>query len=89
MTASYVPFSSPMSRRHLERVLPRQLGFWDACNMKKGGELMSIDMLLIDDKETTIMRKSMLHEGSVYVISGFEVPFDHLRNQTYIVWSWW
>nr|VDC93837.1 unnamed protein product [Brassica oleracea] len=61
----------------------RLLRFWEARNVKKGGELMSVDMLLLDEKSTLIQGsigsirqlrfRNRLSEGSVYALSGFDV----------------
>ncbi|KAL0690402.1 hypothetical protein Bca4012_090080 [Brassica carinata] len=60
----------------------RLLRFWEARNVKKGGELMSVDMLLLDEKSTLIQGsigsirqlrfRNRLSEGSVYALSGFD-----------------
>ncbi|KAG2306889.1 hypothetical protein Bca52824_026637 [Brassica carinata] len=65
-------------------VQTRFLRFWEACNLKKGGELMGINMLLLDAKAMliqgliTVYRpnpfRHILHEGSVYELNGFDVP---------------
>ncbi|KAF2586240.1 hypothetical protein F2Q70_00036757 [Brassica cretica] len=61
----------------------RLLRVWEARNVKKGGELMSVDMLLLDEKSTLIQGsigsirqlrfRNRLSEGSVYALSGFDV----------------
>ncbi|CAF1784549.1 unnamed protein product, partial [Brassica napus] len=61
----------------------RLLRFWEAKNVNKGGELISVDMLLIDENSTVVhgsipasrqLRfKNRLSEGSVYTLSGFDV----------------
>ncbi|CAN6823842.1 unnamed protein product [Brassica oleracea] len=61
----------------------RLLRFWEAKNINKGGELISVDMLLIDENSTVVhgsipasrqLRfKNRLSEGSVYTLSGFDV----------------
>ncbi|WZZ58293.1 hypothetical protein YC2023_058400 [Brassica napus] len=33
-----------------QTVVPRVLRFWEAKNVKKGGELMGVDMDLVDEK---------------------------------------
>nr|VDD33264.1 unnamed protein product [Brassica oleracea] len=59
------------------------LRFWEARNVRKDGELMSLDMLLLDEQSTLIHGsinsscvdtfRRRLSEGSVYSLSGFDV----------------
>ncbi|KAF2579262.1 hypothetical protein F2Q70_00009819 [Brassica cretica] len=59
------------------------LRFWEARNINKGGELMSIEMLLIDEADTMVQGcvpavhqrkfRERLTEGSVYTLSRFDV----------------
>ncbi|CAH8353230.1 unnamed protein product [Eruca vesicaria subsp. sativa] len=59
------------------------LRFWEARNVRKGGEFMSLDMLLINKKSTVIQGsvnvnrqfifRERLKEWSVYRLSGFDV----------------
>ncbi|KVI11379.1 Nucleic acid-binding, OB-fold, partial [Cynara cardunculus var. scolymus] len=60
---------------------------WESLNNKKGGELISLDMILIDEEENLIHGsiwssivpkfKSLLHEGVLYEIKNFKVvPSD-------------
>ncbi|CAH8389575.1 unnamed protein product [Eruca vesicaria subsp. sativa] len=59
------------------------LRFWEAGNVRKDGELMSLDMLLNDENLTVIqdsvnvnrqfMFRQCLNEGSVYMLSGCDV----------------
>ncbi|KAL0753461.1 hypothetical protein Bca101_091129 [Brassica carinata] len=61
----------------------RLLRLWEARNINKGGELMSVDMLLIDENSTVVhgsvsallqLRfRPRMTEGSVYTLSGFDV----------------
>ncbi|KAJ4890661.1 hypothetical protein Rs2_30409 [Raphanus sativus] len=61
----------------------RLLRFWEARNINKGGELMSVEMLLIDDDATLVQGsvpavrqlkfRKHLTEGSLYTLSGFDV----------------
>ncbi|XP_048596254.1 uncharacterized protein LOC111215923 [Brassica napus] len=61
----------------------RLLRLWEARNINKGGELMSLDMLLIDENSTVVhgtvsallqLRfRQRMTEGSVYTLSGFDV----------------
>ncbi|CAH8336196.1 unnamed protein product [Eruca vesicaria subsp. sativa] len=50
----------------------RLLRFWEARNVRKGGELMSVDMLFVET-DATVMFRDRLTEGSVYTLSGFDV----------------
>lgn len=59
--------------------------------MKKGGELMSLDMLPLDENSTLIQGsvsairqlkfRKRLTEGSVYMLSGFDVARSNPYNQ--------
>ncbi|KAL0661453.1 hypothetical protein Bca4012_098290 [Brassica carinata] len=61
----------------------RLLRFWEARNINRGGELMSLEMLLIDEADTLVQGsipavqqrrfRERLSEGSVYTLSGFDV----------------
>ncbi|KAF8096421.1 hypothetical protein N665_0309s0047 [Sinapis alba] len=61
----------------------RLLRFWEARNVRKGGELMSIDMLFVDENSTLtqgsisanrqLRFRERLIEGSLYTLSGFDV----------------
>ncbi|KAL0723590.1 hypothetical protein Bca4012_038189 [Brassica carinata] len=61
----------------------RLLRLWEARNINKGGELMSVEMLLIDEADTLVQGclpavlqrqfRERLTEGSVYTLSGFDV----------------
>ncbi|CAN7043653.1 unnamed protein product [Brassica rapa subsp. trilocularis] len=61
----------------------RLLRVWEARNINKGMELMSLDMLLIDENSTVVhgtvsallqLRfRQRMTEGSVYTLSGFDV----------------
>nr|VDD36846.1 unnamed protein product [Brassica oleracea] len=61
----------------------RLLRFWEARNVRKGGEPMSVDMLFVDEN-STLMQGSVganrqlrfrdrLSEGSLYTLTGFDV----------------
>ncbi|KAL0730706.1 hypothetical protein Bca4012_026800 [Brassica carinata] len=61
----------------------RLLRLWEARNINKRGELMSVEMLLIDESNTLVQGslpagfqsqfRERLIEGSVYTLSGFDV----------------
>ncbi|KAH0922929.1 hypothetical protein HID58_022947 [Brassica napus] len=51
------------------------LTFWEARHIKKGGKLMGVDMLLLDEK-------SMLIEGSVNVNRHLPTPFQSIGGLT-------
>ncbi|CAN6897437.1 unnamed protein product [Brassica oleracea] len=63
----------------------RYLRFWEARNIRKGGELMSVDMLFLDERKQSMLilgtmnatrshtYRPYLSEGSIYSLSGFEV----------------
>ncbi|XP_024010473.1 uncharacterized protein LOC112085488 [Eutrema salsugineum] len=50
MEAPYVPFALLKSGRINQRLVARLLCFWTTCNIKKGGQLMGVDLLLLDEK---------------------------------------
>ncbi|CAH8306679.1 unnamed protein product [Eruca vesicaria subsp. sativa] len=62
------------------------LRFWEARNVRKGGELMSLDMLLINENSTVIqgfvnvncqfMFMQRLSKGPIYKLSGFNVTHN-------------
>ncbi|KAJ4901702.1 hypothetical protein Rs2_15653 [Raphanus sativus] len=61
----------------------RLLRFWEARNVRKNNELMSVDLLLLDEHSTLIHGsinstrvdtfRGRLNEGSLYSLSGFDV----------------
>ncbi|CAN7094749.1 replication protein A 70 kDa DNA-binding subunit A [Brassica rapa] len=61
----------------------RLLRFWEARNVRKGGELMSVDMLFVDENSTLtqgsvganhqLRFRDRLSEGSLYTLTGFDV----------------
>nr|VDC81641.1 unnamed protein product [Brassica rapa] len=48
----------------------RLLRYWEARNVRKGGELMSVDMLFVDEN---LRFRKRLSEGSLYTLTGFDV----------------
>ncbi|ESQ50127.1 hypothetical protein EUTSA_v10002234mg [Eutrema salsugineum] len=76
-------FGDLKAGRGVQPIVARLLRFWEARNVKKGGELMGVDMLLLDEKATLIQGsisvhrlntfKHLMHEGGIYAISGFDV----------------
>ncbi|KAG2295345.1 hypothetical protein Bca52824_042014 [Brassica carinata] len=61
----------------------RLLRFWEAKNVRKGGELMSVDMLFVDENSTLtqgsvganrhLRFRDRLTKGSLYTLTGFDV----------------
>ncbi|KAF3586779.1 hypothetical protein F2Q69_00031230 [Brassica cretica] len=84
MANSYTLLANLRAGRCSNTTEVRLLKFWEARNINKGGELMSIDMLLIDEAvryagsrvcpccSPTYVRER-LTEGSVYTLSGFDI----------------
>ncbi|KAF8113063.1 hypothetical protein N665_0057s0015 [Sinapis alba] len=83
MANSRVLLSDLKSGKCSSVVETRLLRFWEARNIKRGGELMWIDMLMVD-VNATIMQATIsanrlpkfrerLAAGSMYSISGFDV----------------
>ncbi|CAF1915930.1 unnamed protein product [Brassica oleracea] len=50
--ASYTPLANLRTGRCSNTAEVRLLRFWEAQNIRKGGELMSLDMLLLDEQVT-------------------------------------
>ncbi|WZZ09137.1 hypothetical protein YC2023_095058 [Brassica napus] len=83
MANSYTLLQNLRAGRCSNTAEVRLLRFWEAKNINKGGELISVDMLLIDENSTVVhgsipasrqLRfKNRLSEGSVYTLSGFDV----------------
>ncbi|CAH8363779.1 unnamed protein product [Eruca vesicaria subsp. sativa] len=80
---------------HCARIIvTRLLRFWEARNAKKGGELMGVDMLLLDDQSYLIQAsvyvhqlntfRELLREGAMYELSGFDVT----RSKATIILSY-
>ncbi|KAL0731286.1 hypothetical protein Bca4012_027380 [Brassica carinata] len=69
--------------RSSSSVQVRLLRFWEARNVRRGGELMGVDMLLLDSQATMVpatisvhrleTHRSNLKAGSVYTLKGFDV----------------
>ncbi|KAH0897719.1 hypothetical protein HID58_047287 [Brassica napus] len=78
------------SGRSSSAVEVRLLRFWEARNVRRSGELMGVDMLLLDSQSTMMpatvnvnrlaTHLTNLEEGSVYSLTGFEVTHC---NQNY------
>ncbi|WZZ35327.1 hypothetical protein YC2023_018728 [Brassica napus] len=78
-----VLLSDLQSGRSSSAVEVRLLRFWEARNVRRSGELMGVDMLLLDSQSTMIpatvnvnrlaTHLTNLEEGSVYSLTGFEV----------------
>ncbi|KAG2298749.1 hypothetical protein Bca4012_010244 [Brassica carinata] len=83
MANSYTLLADLKAGRCSNTAEVRLLRFWEARNTKKGGELMSIDMLFLDEQSTLIQGtmntkriptyRPYLNEGSIYTLSGFDV----------------
>ncbi|XP_013583329.1 PREDICTED: uncharacterized protein LOC106292272 [Brassica oleracea var. oleracea] len=83
MVNSYTLLANLRAGRCSNTVEVRLLRFWEARNINKGGELMSIEMLLIDEADTLVQGcvsavhqrkfRERLAEGSVYILSRFDV----------------
>ncbi|KAG2314733.1 hypothetical protein Bca52824_017855 [Brassica carinata] len=82
MAATRVFFSDLKAGKCSSTVEARLLRFWEARNMKRGGELMWVDMLTVD--VNTVMQATIgasrltrfrhkLTAGKVYTVSGFDV----------------
>ncbi|KAL0791889.1 hypothetical protein Bca101_008135 [Brassica carinata] len=83
MAISRILLSDLKVGRCSNKVEMRLLRSWEARNVKKGGELMWIDLLFVDEKSTLIHGTINSHrlkkygdqfsEGSLYSMSGFDV----------------
>ncbi|XP_009150788.1 replication protein A 70 kDa DNA-binding subunit B-like isoform X2 [Brassica rapa] len=83
MANSYTLLANLRAGRCSNTAEVRLLRFWEARNINKGGELMSIELLLIDEADTLVQGcvsavhqrkfRERLAEGSVYTLSGFDV----------------
>ncbi|CAG7897029.1 hypothetical protein IGI04_029907 [Brassica rapa subsp. trilocularis] len=54
MSSSYVLLANLRAVRCSNTAELRLLRFWEAHNVRKGGGLMSVDMLLLDEQSTLI-----------------------------------
>ncbi|KAF3588546.1 hypothetical protein F2Q69_00030958 [Brassica cretica] len=78
-----VSLSDLQTGRSSSTVEVRLLHFWEARNVCRGGELMGINMLLLDSQATMMpatvnvnrlaAHQTNFEEGSVYSLTGFEV----------------
>ncbi|KAG2305033.1 hypothetical protein Bca52824_033684 [Brassica carinata] len=83
MANSYTVLADLRAGRCSNTAEVRLLRFWEAKNINKRGQLMSLEMLLIDEQSTLVqgsvpasfqlMFRGRLTEGSVYNLSGFDV----------------
>ncbi|KAG5410397.1 hypothetical protein IGI04_006716 [Brassica rapa subsp. trilocularis] len=83
MANSYTVLADLRAGRCFNTAEVRLLRFWEAKNINKRGQLMSVEMLLVDEHSTLIQGsvpaaiqltfRGRLSEGSVYTLSGFEV----------------
>ncbi|XP_010451599.1 PREDICTED: uncharacterized protein LOC104733744 [Camelina sativa] len=89
MNTSVVSFADLKAGCLHQQIVGRMLRHWPARNVKKGGQLMGVDFLLIDEK-STVMQGSInvtylskfensLRDGAIYQISGFEVTRSNYR----------
>ncbi|CAG7890306.1 unnamed protein product [Brassica rapa] len=83
MAMTKVFFSDLKSGRCSSVVEARLLRFWEAKNVKRGGELMWMDLLMVDVNSTMMQVtisagrlpqfRDMLHAGTMFSVSGFDV----------------
>nr|VDD42959.1 unnamed protein product [Brassica oleracea] len=83
MAMAKVFFSDLKSGRCSSVVEARLLRFWEARNVKRGGELMWMDLLMVDVNSTMMQVtisagrlpqfREMLHARTMFSVSGFEV----------------
>ncbi|CAF2132783.1 unnamed protein product [Brassica napus] len=83
MAISRVFFSDLKSGKCSSVAEARILRFWEARNVKRGGELMWVDMLLMDVNSTVMQAtinanrllkfQERLAAGTMYSVSGFDV----------------
>ncbi|KAG2286785.1 hypothetical protein Bca52824_046389 [Brassica carinata] len=83
MAMAKVFFSDLKSGRCSSVVEARLLRFWEARNVKRGGELMWMDVLMVDVNSTVMQVtisagrlpqfREKLHVGTMFSVSGFDV----------------
>ncbi|KAF2605921.1 hypothetical protein F2Q68_00044771 [Brassica cretica] len=83
MAMAKVFFSNLKSGRCSSVVEARLLRFWEARNVKRGGELMWMDLLMVDVNSTMMQVtisagrlpqfREMLHARTMFSVSGFDV----------------
>ncbi|CAF1741609.1 unnamed protein product [Brassica oleracea var. botrytis] len=83
MAIAKVFFSDLKSGRCSSVVEARLLRFWEARNVKRGGELMWMDLLMVDVNSTVMQVtisaghlpqfREKLHAGTMFSVSGFDV----------------
>ncbi|KAG2251882.1 hypothetical protein Bca52824_082018 [Brassica carinata] len=83
MAMAKVFFSNLKSVRCSSVVEARLLRFWEARNVKRGGELMWMDLLMVDVNSTMMQVtisagrlpqfREMLHARTMFSVSGFDV----------------
>ncbi|CAN7050028.1 unnamed protein product [Brassica rapa subsp. trilocularis] len=84
-------FSDLKSGKCTSVIEARLLRFWEARNIKCGGELMWVDMLLVDVNATMMQAtinasglprfQSRLAAGTMFSVSGFDVSANHLNQK--------
>ncbi|CAN6986440.1 unnamed protein product, partial [Brassica oleracea var. botrytis] len=79
MANSYTVLADLRAGRCFNTAEVRLLRLWEAKNMNKRGQLMSVEMLLVDEHVRSVPAaiqltfRDRLSEGSVYTLSGFDV----------------
>ncbi|CAN7074951.1 unnamed protein product [Brassica oleracea var. botrytis] len=99
MASSYTLLANLRAGRCSNTAEVRLLRSWEARNINKGGELISVDMLFIDENSTMVQGsipalrqlqfKNRLAEGSIYTLTGFDVvrsnPMFRLSDSTFSI----
>lgn len=99
MASSYTLLANLRAGRCSNTAEVRLLRSWEARNINKGGELISVDMLFIDENSTMVQGsipalrqlqfKNRLAEGSIYTLTGFDVvrrnPRFRLSDSTFSI----
>ncbi|KAF2596141.1 hypothetical protein F2Q68_00009655 [Brassica cretica] len=82
--ASYTPLANLRTGRCSNNAEVRLLRFWEAQNIRKGGELMSLDMLLWDEQVTLPLIHQEAKEGEIFdsenMTSNYELFEDTPTN---------